>query len=66
MASGGEGTFREYAINPYDYEPMAASAERGEGAGNSAQSDISEDSHSENSDADGDVEAAGRAGNTDW
>ena len=48
MASGGERTFREYEISPYDYEPMEASAETGEGAGNSAQSnDISEDSHSE-------------------
>ena len=63
MASGGEHTFREYAVSPYDYEPMAASAETGEGAGHSAQSDdISEDSHSENSE----VEAAGRTGNTDW
>ena len=35
MASGGERTFREYAISPYDYKPMAASAETGEGAGNS-------------------------------
>ena len=54
MASGGERTFREYAISPYGYETMAAScAETGEGAGNSAQSDnISEDSHSENSDTD--------------
>ena len=39
MASGGERTFHEYDIRPYDYEPMAASAETGEGAGNSAQSD---------------------------
>ncbi len=61
MASGGERTFREYDISPYDYEPMAASAETGEGTGNSAQSDdISEDSNSEN----GEVE--GRTGNTDW
>ena len=53
MASGGERTFREYAISPYGYETMAACAETGEGAGNSAQSDnISEDSHSENSDTD--------------
>ena len=39
MASGGERTFREYTISPYDYETMAACAETGEGAGNSAQSD---------------------------
>ena len=65
MASGGERTIREYAISQCGYETMAASAEKGEGAGNSAQSDnISEDSHSENSDAE--VEAAGRNGNTDW
>ena len=53
MASGGERTFREYAISPYGYETMTACAETGEGTGNSAQSDnISEDSHSENSDTD--------------
>ena len=53
MTSSGERTFREYAISPYGYETMAASAVTGEGAGNSAQSDnISEDSHSENSDTD--------------
>ena len=51
MANGGEHTFRGYAISPYGYETMAACAETGEGAGNAAQSDnISEDSHSENSD----------------
>ena len=61
MASGGERRFREYEINPYDYEPMAASAETGEGAGNSAQSDeLSDDPSSEN----GEVE--GRTCNTDW
>ena len=51
MASGGERTFREYAISPYGYETMAECAETGEGAGNSAQSDniseVSEDSHRE-------------------
>ena len=50
--SGGERTFREYAISPYGYETMAATAETGKGAGNSAKSDnISEDSLCENSEA---------------
>ena len=45
----GKHKFCEYEISPYDYEPMAASTDTGEGAGNSKQSDdASEESSSEN------------------
>ena len=63
MASGGERTFREYARSPYDYRWQQVRKQAKEPLGNYAQSDdISEESHSENNDA----EAAGRTGNTDW
>ena len=51
----GERKFCEYEISPYDYEPLAASADTGEGSDNSAQSDdVSGESSSEN----GEVERA--------